>query len=400
VYIVEFTLRSPTCIAQRPTAPGQPTESLRYLTGTVVRGALAALFLRGRSYARDLSGQEREQFRRLFVSEAISFGNAWPRWPGEDWAATSVVPRTAWTHKRKGGWRGDDPASGGVVDALAALLTDDGAAALTDRGLDRLDHEFACEGRDGQWRRVEVRRRLISRTALARSEATLPPTSRGVVVDGQLYSFEAIEAGQQFHAVLRGDAGLLAELYNRDRFPQRGVAGVGQGRSRGMGQVEVRLRDVSLPDPLDRDPRELADHARAFTERAGASPEAVVYLPVTLLADTVLRDDYLLPCASGDPHVTLARYTNQPPPPELALRYAVQSTRWLGGWDAIRSIPRPPQLAVQQGSVWVYAIPPRLLDGAIAWLRAIEMGGVGERRGEGFGRVCLLHPFHATEATR
>ena len=396
MYVVEFTLRSPTCVAQRPTAPGQPTESLRYLTGTVVRGALASLFLRGRRpLSHELSDEERKQFQRIFLSGEVVFGNAWPKHPAEViWKTTQVVPRTAWSHKRDGGWRGGDNPGGGVCDALTALLYD-GAEELTNQGFDRYEQEFAC-ARGGEWEKIEVRRRLISRTALTRNEPSLPAAPRGVAAAGQLYSFEAIETGQQFYAPLHGDTGLIDTLFKL--FPRRAIASIGQGRSRGIGQVELRILPSS--DPPARDPSLLAKEARDFTNRARASVEQIVYLPVTLLSDTILRDNYLVPCSSGDPQVTLSRYANSPPPKELTLHYAVQSTRWLGGWDAIRDIPRPPQLAVQQGSVWVYAIPPELLDSAIQWWLTVEASGVGERRNEGFGQLCLLHTFHATEAIR
>lgn len=414
MYIVSLTLRSPTCVALRPTTPGQPTESLRYLTGTVLRGALAGLLLRGRRYEDgDLSDKERERFHQLFLSGEIIFGNAWPR---HGKGTTQIIPRTAWTQKRGGGWRGDQEPGSGVRDALAPLLLN-GAEQLTDDGFDRFDQEFACASGD-TWQKIEVRRRLISRTALSRNEPDLPPTPRGVAAAGQLYSFEAIETGQEFLAPLSGAPGLLADLISllrmdratasiltvpdpsarQPELPPSALVSMGQGRSRGMGRATASI--LTVPDPPARQPDKLAREAVAFTERAGADSAETVYLPVTLLADTILRDDYLLPCSSGDPGVTLARYTSQPPPQGMRLHYAVQSTRWVGGWDELRRLPRPPQLAVQQGSVWVYAVPAADLSQAISWWLDVESQGLGERRGEGFGRLMLLHPFHAKEALR
>lgn len=393
--LIALKLRSPTCIAQRPTSPGQTTESLRYVPGTVVRAAVASLLLRGRSYTGDgLSAAERARFTQLFLSGEVRFGNAWPQHPEAPPGAptTQVVPRTAWTDKRNDGWRGDEPGQG-VQDALTALLRD-GADALTRQGLDRLEQEFAYV-RGDSWKQLEVKRRLISRTALARNEAGLPPNPRGVAADGQLYSFEALETGQRFVAPLAGPDALIVEVCKLLDRPT--VVSIGQGRSRGMGQAEARCFMQS--DPPARDLADLAKQARDFTTRAGADPTQTVYLPVTLLADTILRDGYLLPCSSGNPEETLTHYTSTPPP-AMTLHYGVQSTRWLSGWDAIRRIPRPPQLAVQHGSVWVYAIPAALLDSAISWWLDVEVTGLGERRAEGFGRVMLLHPFHAKEAVR
>lgn len=393
---IDFTLRSPTCVAQRPTAPGQPTDSLRYLTGTVVRAAVASLFLRGRRYtAAELSNDERVQFAHLFLSGDIHFGNAWPQRTEERSGSAQIVPRTAWSHKRNGGWRGDtDPAVSGVRDALADLMRD-GGETLTDQGFDRIEHEFAWVN-GSLWKKIDVARRLISRAALARNEPSLPPTPRNTAADGQLYSFEAIETGQVFSAPLTGKPERLAEL--RALLPRPALVSVGQGRSRGLGQLTAQM--IRLPDSPVRDRQRLAQQVHAFTLRAGGAPDQYVYLPVTLLADTILRDHYLLPCSSGDPQMTLARYSATPPPQAMQLHYAVQSTRWLGGWDELRRIPRPAQLAVQQGSVWVYRVPADQVSTALAWWLAIEEAGIGERRIEGFGRVTLLHPFHAEEALR
>jgi CRISPR-associated protein Csx10 len=388
--VIAFTLRSPTCVAQRPTAPGQPTESLPYLTGTVVRAALASLFLRGRRYeTSELTADEREQFRQLFLNGGVRFGNALPQ-SAEGRGSTQIVPRTAWSAKRKGGWQGDDPDNSGVCDALAALMRD-GGEALTDKGFDRLSEDFAWVSRS-TWKKIEVRRRLINRTALTRNTEGLLPGTRGVAADGQLYSFEALETGQVFMTPLEGDPALLAIIGTL--LYQPATVSVGQGRSRGMGQLTAQLFNV--PDPRIRKNADLAEQALAFTQRAGGGSEDV-YLPVTLLADTILRDNYLLPCSSGDPGVTLARYSAAAPPQGMYLRYAVQGSRWLGGWDEVRHIPRPAQLAVQQGSVWVYQIERSQLMSAIDWWLEVEKNGVGERIGEGFGRLMLLHPFHSED---
>jgi hypothetical protein len=146
---------------------------------------------------------------------------------------------------------------------------------------------------------------------------------------------------------------------------------------------------------------------QAFTQRVSSDRTDATdwyYLPVTLESDTILRDHYLLSSSSGDPTETLWRYLPVADPAlrQMALHTAVQSTRWLGGWDELRRLPRPPQLAVQQGSVWVYRVPARddLLDAALRWWLQAEADGVGERRSEGFGRVRLLHPVHMEDRTR
>jgi hypothetical protein len=113
----------------------------------------------------------------------------------------------------------------------------------------------------------------------------------------------------------------------------------------------------------------------------------------------ILRDRYLLPCASGEPSETLNRYLPGAPA-EMNLRLSIQDAHWVGGWDMVRGLPRAPRLAVRQGSVWVYSVPNANLSDAIAWWVRAQRDGLGELRGQGFGRVRLLHPLHAEERDR
>lgn len=177
---------------------------------------------------------------------------------------------------------------------------------------------------------------------------------------------------------------------------------IGHGRSRGLGQVQIRTVLPAAPTLPRLD--DLVTQVEAFSQRVRAvrnDGEAWAYLPVTLESDMIVRDRYLLPCSSGDPHETLFRY--QPPPADLSMRLvtAVQRTGWIGGWDALRGLPRPFHLVVQHGSVWVYQVPADMAQvrAALTWWIQAEQAGLGERRDEGFGRIRLLHPLHREEQT-
>lgn len=172
---VELTLNSPTCIAQLPTAPGQVTETTPYLTGTVIRGGLATLWLRGRHYA-ELNPAEQQQFRQIFLNDDVTFQHAWPVDSDAD-GQTWIVPATAWTQKRHEGWLTDIPRpGGGVRDALVAMLN---GSIMTDtwRDWDRVDPGFVSES-GGRWRGIRIHRRLITRTALNRIDDLRPLHTR------------------------------------------------------------------------------------------------------------------------------------------------------------------------------------------------------------------------------
>lgn len=399
-YRLHLRLLSPTCIARRPTAPGQPTETLHVLSGTVLRGGMATHWLAGRTYA-DLTttGPDNEQarFQRLFLSDHVRFGNGWL----VDAAANSqswVVPQTAWTPKRgKKGWRAD--AGDGVYDVLVKLLRNESpdellADTAPDDTLDRLGNPFAAQQGD-DWYALNPRQRLITRTALTPIGAPSLTAGRGTTADGQLYSFSALEAGQVFVATLSGTEGVIDDLIEQCGAPNTMLT-LGQGRSRGLGQVEIEhVESLSAPH---RDSGTVIQDVVTFSARV-SNDETWCLLPVTLLSDTIVRDRYLLPCSSGDPQWTLERYWAGAPS-SMTLQAAVQSTRWIGGWDALRGIPREPQLTVQQGAVWVYRVPRTDLDAAVRWWLHQEEEGLGERRSEGFGHVYLLHPLHRGKEER
>lgn len=385
---LELQLLAPTCISERPAVPGQIATTLSHVSGAVVRAGLAARWLAGRSVA-DLDDAGWSTFSQLFLDGQMRYDAGLPLGERELGDTTWVVPQTAWTAKHSDGWIKDG--GSGVRDVLVNLLRDgpDDRDALL--GLERLGQEFALHNQaTNEWRAVSIRKRMITRAAVNRvGDRALPLPSRGVVAESQLATFEALEAGQYFGAVVSGPDDRLDELASTVAR-QDEILALGRGRSRGNGEAAVTYVEAIEDDP--RDPAELANRARDFTKRAGVRDDSL-YLPVTLESDLILRDRYLLPCTSGAPEETLNRY--QPSAPTtMQLRFAMQRTHWVGGWDMIRGVPRAPVLAVRRGGVWVYRVSETELDAAIAWWLAAERDGLGERRNQGYGRVRLLHPFH------
>jgi CRISPR-associated Csx10 family RAMP protein len=385
--LVTLRLLSPTCITDRPTAPGQVATTLGYLSGSALRGACVARWLAGRQ-PDALDASERDAFDAVFWSDTFRFG---PGVPLADKACTWVVPATAWTDKRGGGWRAD--AGSGVRDSLVHLLrgTPEDQAILDD--LEPLGEPFASSvHRYGDYtvKSLPVSRRLIMRSA-SRDPGLAPyEPRRGPAATGQLYSMEAIEALQQFVAIISGPDDAIDELCRRALVLNSELS-LGSRRSAGDG-----LAVIELIDPLDvtaRDAGPRIEQAHAFSEQAGASGDRR-YLPVTLESDVLLRDTYLLPTSSADPGGTLSRYLDGAPG-SMILRTAVQAARYIGGWDSVRGLPRAPRLATEMGSVWVFEVREPELPAAVAWWSEAERRGLGDGLNQGFGHVRLLHPMHA-----
>jgi CRISPR-associated protein Csx10 len=254
------------------------------------------------------------------------------------------------------------------------------------------------------YRSFEIRKRQIARTAI--------DSTRGTARPRRLYALEALEADQRFRGLIRGQTDLLARLRERVLIEDVSLS-LGQGRSRGLGEavLDRAERPTLQPDAG----ATMTEEVHSFNELLHKDYEHLYYaagkipypygddllLPVTLESDVLLRDSYLLPSTDPRPTVTLGRYLPVPPPLDTEMRLVeagvVQSTHWIGGWDELRRLPRPPQLATAAGSVWTFRLAPALLDTALDWWDAAQRNGLGERRAEGFGRVRLCHPLHLTE---
>lgn len=404
---VVFRLLSPLCIARRPTSPGQPIETLDYISGTVIRGALATAWLRGRRFEQ-LGTNEQEQFRDLFLSQCMVFSNGLPLPKDQPDVTVEVVPQTAWCQKYDDvGWSHDvhprtKKRGKGVFDQLHPLLCQDpNTGRVGEAKLDRFEKSFAY--REGKhYKSVGVSKRLITRTAIN--------SKRGVAQERFLYTLEALETGQQFSCTISGPEAYIAAIH---KVLQAGMlVRMGQARSRGLG--EVRVERVEEPIPQSDSVQEAMAKVEAFTQMVRERAECLLHdeqgnllgddmllLPVTLESDVLLRDNYLLPSSDPRPTVTLGRYC--PLPSELIEHMhlhqpgLVQSSHWIGGWDELRRIPRPPQLAVSMRSVWTFRVPQEHLALAVEWWVQAQRQGLGERRNEGYGRVRLCHPMHMEE---
>lgn len=79
----------------------------------------------------------------------------------------------------------------------------------------------------------------------------------------------------------------------------------------------------------------------------------------------------------------------------LQARVALQITgaRRVTGWSAVWRMPKPDDLAITMGSVFVLALPddsPQVID----QLRTLQEEGIGRRRCEGFGQLRVASEFH------
>ena len=63
-------------------------------------------------------------------------------------------------------------------------------------------------------------------------------------------------------------------------------------------------------------------------------------------------------------------------------------------------MPRANEIAIDTGSVFLFASSRELDDALIQKLLRLEEEGIGRRKKEGFGRIRISDPFHKEVALR
>jgi len=358
-------LESPALLAAGPPA-GNLVEGLDCIPGNTVRGVLAATYLRQNGHE-----PEDKAFQRLFLRGEAHFGFAYKEgaWP---------FPLSARTCKYEDGFVRDGEHV--VVDWLLADLLQnldteppaaDRSCTVCDHPLDYAEGYYQPDGEGPH--EVHVRRRTITRTAIDPARATAR--------SGQLYSYRVLEEGQRFLGTVEVPSDLentFNGLVSSDGLSAR----IGTARSRGQGWCTIRCERSEAGGNTDL--------AVAYNEYRNSLGKPV--LAVTLLSDTVLRDDYL-------------RYRGQLRPADLSHlgivpddwqetpSVAYCATRTVFGFDgAPLRLPREPRLAIQRGSCFAFlakggntpTIPANLARRV--WL--------GDHNDEGYGEALLWHPFH------
>lgn len=336
---VTYELLEPVLV----TAPGgdpNTDESLGYLSGSAIRGALIGRYLNGESAG--------EEFSRLFLSGKTRFLNAYPLDVGQ---STQPLP-TIWRREKDGDNR--------VYDLR--------------REQPKLDERLK-----GQFFRLQ-RNEIDDKTLIVSPEihwvVTLHTSrnrkaGRALREDGNVYRYRALAAGQRFAGQIiaqnEGDATILHELL------AGGDLLLGGAQTAGYGRVRVSAT-VGEAKP-----------AGAETIAAG--------IPITLYfaSDAILRHP-----VSGQtgPFVTETLNSLLPNKGFRLIDGQFGRFHWVGGFNRTWGLPLPQTWAVEVGSTYTIVATQPV---AVKELEDIADIGLGERTAEGFGTV-VFNPEWATNA--
>jgi CRISPR-associated protein Csx10 len=374
---IVLTLQSPVALHRTRTGV-QFVETLDYIPGTALRGALAEAYL-------TKHGAPNNTFRALFLSEQVQYGDLWPSLEGQQ---VILLPATAQACKRHG-LKHDQSFRDSLLDVWNTL-GNDRKCPVCGESLDRVSGYL---GRLDPVKLISPRSRLRVSTAIERGTGTV---AREMLFAQHTLVGLGMPDNRQpllFQGVVRlFDPTLQSELM---RLLQPNVTlFLGAGRSRGLGQVEVKFwSEAPATEPL----AERYQQFNAVAQRAGGEA-GKRYFSLTLLSHLALRDNLLRPVLGEitPQHFGLPNGVTWVCYPNSNQQVLFLSAVTVPGWNAALGLPKPDTVALMRGSVLLGQCDAGQEQAVLARLAQIESEGVGERRNEGFGRVAVCYPIHYT----
>lgn len=328
-------------------------DSLSYIPGSTLRGALASKYLHNNNL--DTSSAHKDAgFYRLFLSQQLRYENAYQvQYDGhkpvylrpfpycfqvkksyEDEFVNAFVPEAAFEPENK--------IKRGYYDHKNIYKIYFSSGPQRERNF-----HMSRNGADG-----------------TRTDLRLHGTSDG----GTIFHYEALQKGQDFHASIRGDIELLQELFD-------GVMGQGNtlqlrlGRSRQVqyGGVELsrgELREIEHSD-WDKDGE----------------------LLIELDSPAIILNGFGFPEVS--PQI-MGEYWQEITECQVTISSSIFRPERSEGFVRVWQNHRPSQLAFAAGSCFKLSIPPSEEEKFKQKMPYIMERGIGERCNEGYGRISII----------
>lgn len=393
-YQLKVVLKSPVCIAMNK-GVGNIIETVDYIPGNTIRGALAMRYLEERG-AWDqekrlyVLPEDNKEFNDIFNSDTMCFHNAYI--DGEN-----VIPLTASSCKYQSGffYKKGKTELHGVRDTLVELakyeLTGKFEQGKFDvcetcgAPMDRFRGYYAKESAPSTtYEQGVVSRRFITRTALSDSFETAS--------SGKLYTLEVLNEGQTFITELNEELfDKLKSLFDEE------VIRIGRAKSRGLGEVKICIERT-----VENKAHSLSRRLEEFNGKMNDFIQRKYFFSVTLLCDAILLDDILRfksTIGINDLINSIQDITSEDI--EVLNRFKLLrgflSTRIVSGWNYALKLPQEDSLSITKGSVFLFMSNNHFgnkKEQLITILNKMESVGVGEQRNKGYGRVRFCDEFH------
>lgn len=412
-YIVLQAL-SPLAIRSDHAEGGASTT--QHITGTTFLGSLAAAH-------RLLRQAQEEEFADLFLKERVYFSYLYPAsfkksssGIDRDNLPVLPLPKTAQSCKRFSGFQplsgeNNDEKRHGIRDSLLdwaafSLLDKDEKQQPTSALLAPLKQHMSCTYKDckepmehirGYYRcarnhpeqkmKANVQTRLQTRTGINREW--------GVVEEGILYNREVFEKNMLFW----GDVIVPDELATTfedfvAEANEEDVIRIGTGRTRGQGKARLHITQAKSGNFIDFKNKVIKfdTELRKRAQEADIGKLKLFYLSITLHSSTIICDSFMRYRQTIDEDVLseLLGY------PTITFKRIYQATgiQRVSGWNEQWGTPRPSEYAIEMGSTFLFECSRKPDEEHMKALYQLEQDGIGRRRMEGFGRICISDPFH------
>lgn len=402
---ISITAKLLAPMALRRDRQSDRSGSVRSVTGTAVRGALAALYLQHH-------GQADDTFDHLFLNEvSCRFG---PLDPGPKY-----FPLTAASCKREG-------VKHTLVDQLWYRIAQHYTAGNIGENTESTWRQCRqCQadlkGHEGFWEEQannsicemsSDRQHVAAHVGIDRHTAT--------AAESILYTLESTLPSDQkkdLYGWCSADDETLDALKELLKSEDYRIS-VGHHRTRGYGDIRIQLDETveqvdlqSLPENWDLWSQELiAFLSSQPLSVSDINPEAF-YFSLSFPTGAVLVDRFLRysldPAAMLSWLPTMSSVDNAFPiqkrpvhqfPSGGTIQWiaAVTKHERLRGWNAAHGLPRQDEWSVARGSVYVYCFQgtSEEREVLIQYLSTLSKDGVGLRRNEGFGTMVISDDFH------
>lgn len=346
---VEVTLHQPAALGRRPSG-GSAVDTYRHIPGSVLRGALAAAWIRRHGAPADADPALREEFIGLF-ERGVRFGPLLA--PGWD-----VLPLSVLRCKYR-----PRPECRDTLTDTALEPEGDGAAAREARC-------DACQGPmtvgTGEVEPVTAQARSASATVRT---TRVQLTDRETAAEGMLFTRAALS-----HRNPDGSARTLTGRIIGDCTWLLGKHRIQLGGRRSTGgDATCRI----TPDPATN-----SDDADAHGNGTASLLLGGNRLVLRLTSPAVFVDEYGRAADQPDrTHLQDLLGVEVPAPARTWTRRELT-----GGWHAATRLPKPDDYTASAGCVYEYRLRE---DPAPDALRRLVEHGVGLRRAEGFGWIAL-----------
>ncbi|GIV09244.1 MAG: CRISPR-associated RAMP protein Csx10 [Fimbriimonadales bacterium] len=372
---------SPIAVGEWMTSRSNVRESLSYIPGGVLRGALAQLAMEHigahHSSRRTLSNQSQLQnhFQQVFAKDGARFSFLMPF--DESWIP---APATALFNKQKDKY---------LYDTLFALIKGELYEMECPKTRDRLERGRGwLTFKNGEWQKAQLPdKRTFVRVGLNRQTEAAE--------EGVLYAIEAIDvagsndnAGRVFTGFVEFPDAQCQQAFDAILDVLRWRDGVirlriGSARSRGFGEVILECVEEA-PEPT-----RAMESLEAFRERAG--------MPVfTLLVRTpaIVYNACGQPAETLKPEILRHYVPSLPQSVELCPKATRIERELVSGWSGAWGLPKPVQQAFAAGSVFTYTYDPNDTNALQQCLTQLATTPIGARTAEGYGRLIPNSAYH------